>query len=67
MSATWTQHVNPAVSEWLGKPILLVAASTCDLCGRESSRLRTLVGWSHSLGEHMEASICPTCAGDDDD
>jgi hypothetical protein len=67
MSATWTQHVNPVVEQWLGKPILLVEAERCDLCEKPSTDLKPQTGWSYGMGEALDVSLCPTCRGEGDD
>ena len=67
MSMTFTQHVNPVVEQWLGKPILVAEAGTCDLCGRISADVQWEAGWSYSLGETVDASVCVACRGEGDD
>jgi hypothetical protein len=67
MSYTFTQHVNPVVEQWLGKPILLAHAERCDICGTPSTDLKPQTGWSYGMGEALDVSLCPVCRGEGDD
>lgn len=66
MSATG-QDISPAVTEWLGKPMLLVEAARCDICGTPSTDLETQSGWSYALGDTLDVSVCAACRGEGDD
>ena len=60
MSVTWTLHVEPEVSLWLGKPVLLVEASRCDLCGLPSTSIKTV-----RYDSEQDVSACAECCGDE--
>ena len=63
MSITWglSAPVAPDVERWLGREF-----APCDLCERVSAALSTQSGWSCSLGESLDVSLCPACGGRDD-
>jgi len=64
---TWSQHVNPVVEQWLGKPIAVVEAERCDLCGHIGTDVRGEDGWSYSLGETVDVDVCAACRGEGDE
>jgi hypothetical protein len=70
MSATWTQHVNPVVEQWLGKPIVVGEPdpnpdNRCSICGKPNDDLTG--GWAGPWDEAVWVEVGSCCRGEGDE